>query len=212
MSRAYEITKRIIDVLASTLVLLVSAPICLVIAGLIKLDSSGPVLYVQQAVGKDGREFVLCKFRTMRVGSNNTNHRRAVIENMKERKPTGHDKQGWPIFKTSLIDEQSVTRVGRYLRRISLDEFPQFWNVVRGEMSLVGPRPALPYEAILYTEQQRERFQVRPGITGLYQVTARSRVPIEEMIRIDLQYIQRRSLACDLWIIARTPGAMLRGV
>ncbi len=208
----YEIMKRLLDVIVSALVLLATSPVWLFVAILIRLDSRGSVLFVQQAVGRYGRKFALYKFRSMYPGSKGADHQKAVLEDLKHKKPAAYDRLGAPLYKTSLTDKRRITRVGKYLRRCSLDELPQLWNVLRGEMSLVGPRPALPYEAMLHTEQQRARFQVRPGITGLYQVTARNRVPIEEMIRIDLEYIQRRSLLYDLWIIVRTPRAMLRGV
>jgi lipopolysaccharide/colanic/teichoic acid biosynthesis glycosyltransferase len=192
--------------------LLVGAPLWLLIAALIKLDSEGPVFYVQSVLGKDGQVFSLFKFRTMHVGSDDLNEQRVIYENMKERRPTAFDREGRPIYKTSLKDDQRITRVGKYLRRLSLDEVPQFWNVLSGEMSFVGPRPALPYEALLYSDEQKRRFHVEPGITGLYQVTVRNRVSIPEMIEIDLEYIKRRSFMYDLWIVIRTPAAMFRGL
>jgi lipopolysaccharide/colanic/teichoic acid biosynthesis glycosyltransferase len=200
------------DLLFGGGLLFVSSPILLVIAALLKWDSEGPILFLRQVVGENGRTFNLYKFRTMRVGSENEDHRRAVVDNMTHGRPTQIDPQGYPIFKTSLVDSTRITRIGRFLRRTSLDELPQLWNVLAGDMSLVGPRPALPYEAELYDQQQRERLRARPGITGLYQVSARNRVSIEEMIRIDLQYIRKRSLWLDLWIMLRTPKAMLRGL
>lgn len=212
MKSAYEAAKRVFDLASSGLMLLVGAPLWLLIAALIKLDSPGPVLFVQPALGKDGRVFSLFKFRTMQLGSNGVDHQQAVVENMKQKKPTVFDREGRPIYKTSLSDDRRITRVGRYLRRLSFDEFPQFWNVLRGEMSLVGPRPALSYEAGLYNNDQKKRFQVQPGMTGLYQVISRNRVPIEEMIRIDLEYIRRRSFWLDLLIMLKTPIAMLKGM
>lgn len=212
MKRSYEVVKRVFDVSVSAFVLLAGAPLWLLSALLIKFSSPGPVLFVQPVLGKNGREFLLYKFRTMRVASNGADHHQALLQNMTQKKPTGHDRQGRPIYKTALVDERRITPVGRYLRRISLDEFPQLWNVLRGEMSLVGPRPSLPHEAALYREEQRQRLRVQPGITGLYQVTARNRVPIEEMIRIDLEYIRHRSFLYDLWIILQTSAAMFRGL
>jgi lipopolysaccharide/colanic/teichoic acid biosynthesis glycosyltransferase len=200
------------DLLLGGALLLVSLPLLLLIAALVRLDSEGPAFFLRRVVGENGHTFELYKFRTMRIGSEDEDHRRAVVENMTFQRPTQIDRKGNPIFKTALIDVQRITRMGRFLRRTSLDELPQLWNVLVGDMSLVGPRPALPYEVELYDEHQRERLQARPGITGLYQVSARNRVPIEEMIRIDLQYIRKRSLWLDLWIMLRTPKAMLRGL
>lgn len=192
--------------------LLVGAPLWLLIAALIRADSKGPVFYVQPVLGKDGRIFSLYKFRTMHVGSTDLQAERAIHENIKARRPTALDRKGQPIYKTSLKDDRRITRSGKWLRRLSLDELPQCWNVLRGEMSLVGPRPALPYEASLYSDEQKGRFRVEPGITGLYQVTARNRVSIPEMIEIDLEYIKRQSFMVDLWIVIRTPLAMFRGL
>jgi len=207
-----ELVKSLFDGMVCLILIIVSAPLCLVIAILIMLESRGPVLFVQTALGKGCQPFPMYKFRTMHVNSDGTDHQKAVFENLMYQKPATFDENGQPIYKTAMMDDRRITRVGKYLRRTSLDEFPQFLNVLRGEMSLVGPRPALPYEAALYTERQRERFLVKPGITGLYQVTARNRVPIEEMIRIDLEYIRRRSFWYDLWILIQTPRAMLYGL
>lgn len=208
----YEIAKRTLDVLFAGVLLLVSLPLLLVIAAFVKWGSDGPALFVKRVVGENGNTFEIYKFRTMKVGSEDEDHRRAVLENITLRRPTQIDALGKPIFKTSLVDSRRITRIGRFLRRTSLDELPQLWNVLVGNMSLVGPRPALPYEVELYQDHQRERLRARPGITGLYQVTARNRVSIEEMIRIDLQYISKRSVWLDLWIMLRTPKAMLRGL
>jgi lipopolysaccharide/colanic/teichoic acid biosynthesis glycosyltransferase len=121
-------------------------------------------------------------------------------------------KDGKPVYKTALVDQKRITRVGRLLRKSSLDELPQLWNIFRGDMSLVGPRPALPREVALYEQWQMQRFVVKPGLTGLYQVSARNHVPIDGMIRIDLQYIRSESFWADLRIILRTPFAMFRGL
>jgi lipopolysaccharide/colanic/teichoic acid biosynthesis glycosyltransferase len=134
------------------------------------------------------------------------------MRNYSEGRATAVDEQGRPVFKTAFVDASRITRVGAFLRRSSLDEAPQFWNVLRGEMSVVGPRPALPYEAELYDEGQRRRFSVKPGLTGLYQVSARNRVPIGEMVRLDLEYAERQSLWLDLIIMAKTPVAMFSGI
>jgi len=178
----------------------------------IKADSGGPVLYKARVVGCRGRCFWLYKFRTMRPDANDAKHREALAANVRNRQPTSADSSGRRIYKTALSDPSRITRVGRLLRKTSIDEVPQLWNVLRGDMSLVGPRPPLVYEAELYEDWQYERFQVPPGITGLYQVTARNRVPVDEMVRIDLEYVRHRSLALDFRILIKTPLVMLRGV
>ena len=207
----YQLCKRIVDFVSSGVLLVICAPIWLLLALMIKLDSKGPVFFVQPAVGYKEREFLLYKFRSMFPNSQQSDHFADIERNFHRSEPTGADSNG-PIFKTALTDESRITRAGRFLRRTSLDELPQIWNVLRGDMSFIGPRPALPYEARLYKEWQKQRFLVRPGLTGLYQVTARNRVPIDEMIHLDLDYIRRQSLWLDLKILLKTPAAMLSGL
>lgn len=209
--RVYQHGKRVIDFALSGILLFLLAPVWLVLTILIKLDSKGPVYYAHSVVGRNGTEFVMYKFRSMLPNSRREDHRADLERNFLGREPTGSDEKG-AIYKSALTDQSRITTVGRLLRRLSLDELPQLWNVLRGEMSLVGPRPALPDEARLYDESQKVRFVVRPGLTGLYQVTARHRVPIEEMIRIDLEYIRRQSFWLDCKILLKTPVAMLSGV
>lgn len=200
------------DLLFSILILLVTVPFWLVIAILIKLDSFGPVLYMAEVVGMGETHFHLLKFRSMHVVSDDAVQEREALANLMSGRPTFIDADGLPVFKTSLIEPARITRVGRWLRRTSLDELPQILNVLRGQMSLVGPRPALPFEAAHYDDRQRKRFQVPAGITGIYQISARGRVPVEEMVRIDLDYAERCSIWLDFWILLRTPAAMLRGI
>jgi lipopolysaccharide/colanic/teichoic acid biosynthesis glycosyltransferase len=207
----YQVGKRIFDVILSGFLLVLLAPVWLVLAALIKLDSMGPVFYVQSVVGRNGTEFLMYKFRSMLPNSRGEDHTADLERNFLSGEPTAADEIG-PIYKTALTDQSRITRVGRFLRRTSLDELPQVWNVFRGDMSLVGPRPALPEEARMYSEAQRARFRVRPGITGLYQVTGRNRVPIEEMIRMDLEYIGQQSMWLDFKILLKTPLAMLSGM
>ena len=209
--RVYQMFKRIFDVMLSGLLLVLLSPVWLVLMVLIKLDSKGPVFFVQPVIGKNGATFFQYKFRSMLPNSRTFDHVADVERNFRNQQPTAADDKG-PIFKTALVDQGRITRVGRFLRRTSLDEFPQIWNVLRGDMSFVGPRPSLPYEAQLYEDWQKQRFLVRPGLTGLYQVSARNRVPIEEMIRIDLEYVRRESLFLDLKILLKTPAAMLSGI
>ena len=195
--------KRPLDLLGALALLALTAPIWVIVAIAIKLDSPGPVLYAQDAVGRGGRTFRFHKFRTMQRGADEAGHRRYIQTFVQG--TTGEDG----VHK--MTDDPRRTRVGRWLRRLSLDELPQALDILRGEMSLVGPRPPLPYEYALYDENARRRLAVKPGITGLYQVTRRSQASFREMVAIDRQYVQRRSLWLDLSIMARTLPAMLLG-
>lgn len=207
----YQVCKRLLDLALSGTLLVLLTPLWLLFAILIKLDSKGPVFYVQTAVGRGGTEFLMYKFRSMLPNSRREEHVADLERNFLSREPTSADDKG-PIYKTAITDQTRITRMGRFLRRFSLDELPQLWNVFRGEMSFIGPRPPLPEEARLYNEWQKQRFAVRPGITGLYQVTARHRVPIEEMLRMDVEYVRRQSLGMDFKILLKTPAAMLSGL
>ncbi len=211
---AYWFSKRGIDVCLALLVLTLLSPLWLIIAVAIKLTSPGPVLYVEKReVGKDGKIFTLYKFRTMRNGNDNSQHKRVVEELIKNgNAPTvveGGNGQRKKIYK--VVNDPRVTPVGRILRKLGLDEAPQFINVLRGEMSVVGPRPALYYEYELYEDWHKKRLTVLPGITGLYQVTARSTVTFDQMVRIDLEYLEERSLWLDLKIMLLTPWVMITG-
>lgn len=208
----YQLCKRALDVVVSAILLVALAPLGVLIAILIKLESRGPVLFVQRAIGFKGREFRLLKFRSMLPCSQDATHRADVVRNIQQRTPTTYDERGRPVFKTAMVNSSRITRVGRILRRTSMDELPQLWIVLTGDMSLVGPRPSLPWEVELYDDAQRGRLDVKPGITGLYQVMARNRVPVEEMIRIDLEYVSRRTLWMDVKLLARTPVAMFKGL
>lgn len=203
--------KRVLDVAVSAVALLLLLPFLAVLAILIKLDSAGPVFFTPEVIGRHGRRFRMLKFRSMRTGSQDSSHVEDVRANFFTEAASAFDADGKPVYKTALRDSSRITRMGRFLRKTSIDELPQLWNVLCGDMSIVGPRPSMPYEAELYEAWHMRRFQVRPGITGLYQITARNRVPIREMIRIDIDYVDRWSLALDLMIIAKTPLAMIRG-
>ena len=207
----YNAGKRLLDVVLALVMLIVSLPFWLLIAALIKCDSRGPALFINRAVGQFGREFRLYKFRSMRCLAPSEIEKADVVANVLERRPTTY-KDEKPVFKTALANSDRITRVGRLLRRTSLDELPQLWNILRGELSFVGPRPSLPAEVALYKEWQMQRLLVPQGLTGLYQVTARNRVPIDEMVRIDLDYIRRRSFWLDLRILCKTPFAMFSGL
>jgi exopolysaccharide biosynthesis polyprenyl glycosylphosphotransferase len=190
--------KRASDILLSSAGLILLAPLMLLIAVAIKLDSPGPVLFKQVRVGKGGREFVFYKFRSMRQGA-------------EEERPllADRDEAVGPIFK--IRHDPRCTRVGRFLRRTSLDELPQLYNVLRGEMSLVGPRPALPSEVEQYQEWHRRRLEISPGITGLWQVSGRSQLTFDEMCLLDIYYLENWSLLLDLKIMLRTIPAIIVG-
>jgi lipopolysaccharide/colanic/teichoic acid biosynthesis glycosyltransferase len=183
-----SVAKRALDVAGASVGLVVSAPFLAAAAAAIKLDDGGPILYRQGRVGKDARDFELLKLRTMVVGA--------------ERQGAG-----WAVDQ----GDPRITRVGGLLRRLSVDELPQLWNVLRGEMSLVGPRPTLAYQVKSYTERQRRRLDVKPGITGWAQVQGRARLPWTERIELDVWYVENWSLLLDLRILARTPLALFSG-
>ena len=201
-----RVIKRAIDVAGAALALLLSAPLLLLIAAAVRLSSQGPVLFRQQRIGQYGRRFTFLKFRSMYVNNRADMHKDYV----KQLIAGQLDQPANGVFK--IANDPRVTPLGRWLRRASLDELPQFINVLRGEMSLVGPRPPLPYEVEAYDVWHRRRLlEARPGITGLWQVNGRSRTTFNDMVRLDLQYAREQSLLLDLKILLRTPGAVLSG-
>ena len=209
LSGSARIVKRTFDLIISAVAIALLLPIWVLIALLIKLDSKGPVFYTQERVGMDGRLFLLYKFRTMKAGADSEMHReyqRAFIAGRAEANLGNEHK---PAYK--LLADPRITRIGKLLRRISLDEVPQLLNVLAGDMSLVGPRPPIPYEVEAYELWHRKRLDMKPGLTGLWQVSGRNRLPFEEMVRLDLFYIENWSLLLDLKIILRTGFVMLGG-
>lgn len=197
-SVAIDVACRALDLVATTLLAILLLPFILLIALVIKLDSPGPVFFRQQRVGRGRRQFLVAKFRTMQHGADHDVHRDYMLALI---------ESGTPAPK--LAGDARVTRFGGFLRRTSLDELPQLWNVLRGDMSLVGPRPPIPYELEKYPPHWYQRFAVKPGVTGLWQVSGRSTVSLEEMIRLDIEYARRRSLGTNLWILIRTIPAVL---
>jgi lipopolysaccharide/colanic/teichoic acid biosynthesis glycosyltransferase len=179
---------RAVDAVGAGLGLALASPVLAAAAAAIKLDDGGPVFYRQRRVGRDGEEFELMKLRTMVVGA---------------------EQQG-AGFAVNVGDPR-ITRVGRLLRRLSIDELPQLWNVVRGDMSLIGPRPTLAYQVERYTPRQRRRLEVKPGITGWAQIHGRAALPWEDRIELDVWYVENRSPRVDLKILLRTPRALLGG-
>jgi len=188
--------KRTIDVVVSAAALLVTLPLMALVAVAVKLDSSGPVFLPQERVGLNGRVFRIYKVRSMHLGADRL--LKALQEN---------NEAGGVIFK--MKNDPRRTRVGRVIRKLSLDEVPQLWNVLKGDMSLVGPRPPIPHEVALYDDWHRRRLEVVPGLTGLWQVSGRSDIPFDEMVMLDLYYIENWSLGLDLKIILRTIPAVI---
>jgi lipopolysaccharide/colanic/teichoic acid biosynthesis glycosyltransferase len=207
------VTKRLMDIVGSTLVLVILAPVFVVVALAIKASSKGPVLFRQRRVGQYGRPFTFLKFRSMHVGNDSSVHREYVtqlIAGEAQRNPCKGNGNGIGVYK--LTNDARITRVGVFLRRSSLDELPQLLNVLNGEMSLVGPRPAIPYEVAAYQTWHRRRvLEVKPGITGLWQVSGRCKVEFDEMVRLDLRYAKTWSPWLDMKILLRTPRAVLVG-
>ena len=219
---AYYLCKRWLDIFVAVSVLIILSPLIILIALLIKIDSKGPAFYKQERVGTkrivrygesywETVNFTCYKFRTMASNSDPSLHQayiRALINNDDEEMTA---LQGKETSEKKLVNDPRVTRVGRILRKTSLDELPQFWNILTGDMSLVGPRPPIPYEVELYRPWHWQRFQASQGLTGLWQVTARSSASFDEMVELDIQYTQKQSFWLDLKIILKTPLTVING-
>ncbi|KXJ99006.1 MAG: exopolysaccharide biosynthesis polyprenyl glycosylphosphotransferase [Acidobacteria bacterium OLB17] len=210
LSDAQRFAKRISDLVIASVATLVSLPIWLIAAIAVKLDSPGGILFRQERVGMDGRVFLCYKFRTMKADADESVHREAYEQNIAGEPDANSGSGDSPVFG-KVKDDPRITRVGRFLRRTSIDEIPQLLNVLKGEMSVVGPRPPIPYEVEAYAVWQRKRLDMKPGMTGLWQVSGRSRLTFEEMVRVDLYYIENWSLLLDAKILALTLPAVLRG-
>ncbi len=201
--KVYLSAKRMLDLFAAVGGILFFSPLFLLLVFLIKIDSKGPVFYVQKRVGEGGAVFNLYKFRSMRTDANDSIHRDYVTQLIK-----GCAQKNSGVYK--IKDDPRVTRVGKYLRKYSLDELPQFFNVLKGQMSIVGPRPPIPYETAEYDLWHLRRvMECKPGVTGLWQVEGRSKTNFDDMVRLDLKYIQKRSFLLDLLIIVKTPWALM---
>jgi len=203
--------KRVMDIAGSALALIVCLPLLLIIAAAIKASSKGPVFFRQQRVGQHGKSFTFLKFRSMHVDNDPNVHKEYVTKLIAgQAEPKSSNGNGECVYK--LTDDDRITRVGAFLRRTSFDELPQFLNVLKGDMSLVGPRPAIPYEVAAYQTWHRRRvLEVKPGITGLWQVNGRSRVKFDEMVRLDLRYAKSWTPWLDIKILMRTPRAVVMG-
>jgi lipopolysaccharide/colanic/teichoic acid biosynthesis glycosyltransferase len=209
--RSFHVMKRAMDIVGSIFALVTLFPLFLIIAATIKLTSKGPILFRQNRIGQYGKRFVLLKFRSMYVNNDAQRHEEYVkklIAGTAEKQPTNGSDAG--VYK--LTRDPRITWVGAFLRRASFDELPQFINVLQGKMSLVGPRPPLPYEVEAYDLWHRRRLlEAKPGITGLWQVNGRSRLKFDDMVRLDLRYARTWSPWMDLKILLRTPAAVVLG-
>jgi len=197
-SSADAVIRRALDISMSLLLLAILSPVFLVLAVIIKLDSRGPVFFTQRRVGRDGKTFILYKFRSMVIDAEERK-----LELLKYNEASG------PLFK--IKRDPRVTSCGRWMRRLSFDELPQLFNVLRGEMSFVGPRPSLPSEVAQYSPAHMRRLSVKPGITGLSQVSGRSDLPFERLIAYDMQYIEKQSIWTDFKIVLRTLRVVFLG-
>jgi len=204
----YRAAKRTFDVIAASAGLILTSPLVVIIAAAIRAESPGSVLFRQERVGLGGRPFMLYKFRTMHAAADQETHRRLVQELIRG---NGSDDDTEAATWVPLEGDPRVTRVGRFLRSSHLDELPQLINVLRGEMSVVGPRPPIPYEVELYEPWHLRRLSVVPGLTGLWQVRGWGKLPFDEGVALDLEYIEHRSFAGDLQLVLRTLWQILRG-
>lgn len=191
----YEVIKRLIDVVCSFLGVLVLSPLFIIIAIIIKTTSKGPVFFSQKRVGKNGKEFDMYKFRSMVVNA----------EELKEKLAAQNEMSG-PMFK--MKDDPRVTKVGKFIRKTSLDELPQLWNVLKGDMSLVGPRPSLPKEVAQFEEWMYKRLEVKPGLTCYWQVSGRNNIDFEDWMKLDIKYVEERSTWVDVKLIFKTVGVL----
>jgi lipopolysaccharide/colanic/teichoic acid biosynthesis glycosyltransferase len=205
------VIKRVMDVAGSAALLLALSPLLAAIAAMIKLTSKGPVIFRQERLGRFGARFKCLKFRTMFTDNDPKIHQEFIQQFISGKEECGKEN-GSPQAVYKIVNDPRVTPIGAFLRKTSLDELPQFWNVLRGEMSLVGPRPPVPYEFEIYDIWHRRRvLDIKPGVTGLWQVSGRSRTRFDDMVRLDLRYCQTWSLWLDLKILISTPRAVFGG-
>ncbi|GAC1349448.1 MAG: hypothetical protein NVSMB27_22690 [Ktedonobacteraceae bacterium] len=200
--------KRIFDLLFFLLILIPLCIIVVIVAVLIRLDSQGPVFYRQKRMGLHGIEFDILKFRSMYVNSDDSIHREATAKYMDGQKLNDSTTTA---LSYKQVDDPRITRIGQFLRKTSIDELPQFFNVLKGEMSLVGPRPPLTYEVERYNQHDRLRLCGKPGLTGIWQVYGRSRVPFQNMVEMDIEYLNQQSIKEDLKLIALTVPVLIKG-
>lgn len=220
-SAAYFYCKRAVDILVAATALLLLLPLLLLITLWIKLDTPGPALFCQNRVGARRRwcnggwiwetyQFPMYKFRSMQHMADESLHREYVYAYIRNDQDRMDEIQGMTTTVRKLVSDPRITRSGQWLRKTSLDELPQLWNILLGDMSLVGPRPAIPYEVAIYEPWHRQRLEATPGLTGLWQLNGRDTASFDEMVQLDLAYLQERSLWTDIHILLRTPFAVLR--
>ena len=191
----YDMIKRLIDIICSFMGLLALSPLFIIIAIIIKFTSKGPVFFSQKRVGKYGREFYMYKFRSMVVNA----------EELKEKLAAQNEMSG-PMFK--MKDDPRVTKVGKFIRKTSIDELPQLWNVLKGDMSLVGPRPSLPKEVAQFEDWMHRRLEVKPGLTCYWQVSGRNNIDFEDWMKLDIRYVEERNLWIDIKLILKTVSVL----
>ena len=208
VDKGYLRFKRILDLVFTILILIPLFIVIAIIAVLIRIDSKGPIFYRQKRIGMNGVEFDLFKLRSMYVDSDDSVHRESIKQYMNGAALNGKGNSD-NLYK--LVDDPRITRVGQFIRKYSIDELPQFINVLRGEMTLVGPRPPLPYEVEEYGPHEWIRLFGKPGLTGTWQVYGRSRVPFQEMVDMDIEYLGHQSISLDLKLIALTLPVILQG-
>jgi len=208
IDKGYLRVKRILDIVFTLLILIPLFIVIAICAALIRIDSKGSILFRQRRIGMNGIEFDIFKLRSMYVDSDETVHRESIKQYINGARLNGKVNSD-NLYK--LVDDPRVTRVGRFIRKYSIDELPQFINVLRGEMTLVGPRPPLPYEVKEYSSRDMIRLSGKPGLTGTWQVYGRSRVPFKKMVEMDVEYLREQSTLQDLKLIALTLPVMLKG-
>ena len=191
----YEVIKRLIDIVFSFIGVIVLSPLFIIIAIIIKITSKGPVFFSQKRVGRDGKEFKMYKFRSMVVNA----------EELKEKLAAQNEMSG-PMFK--MKDDPRVTKVGKFIRKTSIDELPQLWNVLKGDMSLVGPRPSLPKEVAQFEDWMNKRLEVKPGLTCYWQVSGRNNIDFKDWMKLDIKYVAERSTWIDIKLIFKTVGVL----
>jgi lipopolysaccharide/colanic/teichoic acid biosynthesis glycosyltransferase len=204
----YQWWKDLMDFLFAFFMLLILSPVMLLIAIAIKIDSRGEIIYRREQVGKNGENFTVCKFRTMSADNDDSEYKEYLVKYILENAPYKVDRKGQRVYKVT--GDPRVTRFGAILRKTNLDELPQLVNILRGEMSFIGPRPDIPFAVNMYNQRHRQRLLVKPGITGLWQVCGRKGLSFEDMVNLDIEYINNQSLLLDAKIFLLTIKTMFR--
>jgi lipopolysaccharide/colanic/teichoic acid biosynthesis glycosyltransferase len=206
---AYQCWKGVFDRVFALIAVVILSPFLVLIAIAIRIDSPGSPVYRREQVGKNGKKFTGYKFRTMQINNNDYKYKSYLIKYILDDSPYKVDQNGQPIYK--VVNDPRVTRFGALLRKTNLDELPQLFNILEGEMSLIGPRPDIPFAVGMYQDWHRQRLNIKPGITGLWQVSKRKHLSFDDMVRIDIEYNKRQSLLLDIKIALYTIGTVLRG-